>query len=267
MRSTAAALFVLTALAAAQPAAAEDRIGRIYHYLRTNTDGSEPERVRVYRDSLTRLAVNKEVSLCTNAAYVTAELDLEAGEARRLTGGRLTREGTQAAFGTLTVHPDSQRIEAQFEPQPGQRFADSLDVRGRPRVVYDFDLSDLTVLLARRADHRVDFSFGLPLIWFTAPDDFLKDLGPAEATWEADVAWNGQAAHRFRVTAPGFGGKPGTLWVSAAEGHILAAEFPAPNHDNYRDFRLVLEKVEDAGAEGWRRLLMSHWEGCPPPKP
>lgn len=238
------------------------RVGRIFHYLRTNTDGSEPERVRVFLRAAGDLAVNKAVEPCTNAAYVTATLDLDRGEARTLTGGRLTPQGTQAAFAWLTVDAASDRLSARIE-LPDQVLEGGADVAGRPRVVYDFDLADLTALAPHLADPRKGFSFAAALLWPPAMPDFLQDKGRLDAAFVAEETHMGRRALRFSVTGEAFAGKPGTLWLDAAEGHVLEAAFPLPNHDNYADFRLVLEKVEDTGEAGWTRLLMSHWEGCP----
>lgn len=243
---------------------ARDRVGRIYHYLRTNSDGSEPERVRVFRRTATDLAVNKAVEPCTNAAYVTATLDLAAGEARSLTGGRLTRQGTQDPFAYLTVDPASPRVTAHVE-LPGQTLDDTAEAGDRPRVVYDFDLADLTVLAPHLSDPRQGFSFGVVLLWPPAMPDFLQNRGRLDAAFEREETRNGRPALRFRVTGAPFGDKPGTLWLDAAEGHVLEADFPLPNHDNYDDFKLVLERVEDTGEPGWAALLASHWAGCPAP--
>lgn len=240
------------------------RTGRIYHYLRTNSDGSEPEHVRVYLRTATDLAVNKQVAACTNAAYVTATLDLVAGEARNLTGGRLTREGTQAAFAWLAIDPASPRLSARIE-LPGQVLEGAGEVSERPRVMYDFDLADLTALTPHLVEPRKGFSFGVALLWPPAMPDFLQDKGRLDAAFVGEETHRGRRALRFTVTGEAFAGKPGTLWLDAAEGHILEAAFPLPNHDNYTDFRLVLERIEDTGEDGWRKILMSHWEGCPPP--
>ena len=243
---------------------ARDRVGRIYHYLRTNTDGSEPERVRVFRRTPGDLDVNKAIEPCTNAAYVTAALDLEAGEARSLTGGRLTRQGTQDPFAYLTIDAGGPRVSAHVE-LPGQALDDTAETGDRPRVVYDFDLADLTVLAPHLTDPRQGFSFGVVLLWPPAMPDFLQARGRLDAAFEREETRNGRPALRFRVTGAPFGDKAGTLWLDAAEGHIVEADFPLPNHDNYDDFKLVLERVEDTGAAGWQALLASHWAGCPAP--
>ena len=71
-------LLALTAALTAAPAAG-DHIGRIYTYVRSDRDGAEAETIHVFRESRTRIGVAKMRSRCTNAAYVTADLDLERG--------------------------------------------------------------------------------------------------------------------------------------------------------------------------------------------
>jgi hypothetical protein len=46
-------------LALAPPAIFPDHVGRLYSYVRSNSDGSEAERVYVYRASRTRIEVAK----------------------------------------------------------------------------------------------------------------------------------------------------------------------------------------------------------------
>ena len=277
MRPLTAALCLALLAPLAAPGAAEaasgwkhdparDRVGRIYHYLRTNSDGSEPEHVRVFRRTATDLAVNKAIRPCLNAAYVTAALDLEAGEARTVTGGRLTREGTQDAFAFLKLDPASARMTATIN-LPGQTLEGAVDAGPGPRVLYDFDLADLTVLAPHLSDPRQGFSFGVILLWPPAIPDFLQNRGRLDAAFEREEPHGGRPALRFRVTGAPFGDKAGTLWLDAAEGHVLEADFPLPNHDNYDDFKLVLERVEDTGEPGWTALLASHWAGCPAPAP
>ncbi len=71
-------LLALAGCATARPEPAPvDRIGRIYSYVRTDRDGAEAETIHVYRASRTRSSVAKMRGRCLNAAYVTAELDIE----------------------------------------------------------------------------------------------------------------------------------------------------------------------------------------------
>ena len=200
---------------------------------------------------------------CTNAAFVTAELDLESGQATRLTGGRLSPNATHEDFGLLTFDPATQKLTATLTTSAGE-LRQSVHVPDQPWHLYDFDLASLTVTAASRPKPREDFSFGLPLILMgEGSADFLRYLGRADAIFVQEEEHGGRRALRFEVGGPAFGGKGGPLWLDAQEGHVLGAEWGVPNHSEYRDFKLRLTGVRDGGADEWRRLLLAHFEGCP----
>lgn len=79
MKAAALVLLALAGCAHPPAPAGADRIGRIYSYVRSNRDGSEAEQIHVFRASRTRIEVTKMRERCTNAAFVTAELDLARG--------------------------------------------------------------------------------------------------------------------------------------------------------------------------------------------
>jgi hypothetical protein len=252
------ALLLAAALAAA-PAAAVP--GRLYSYIRANSDGSEAERVHVFHRGAGEVAVAKMRAPCTNAAYVTATLDPETGEARTLTGGRLARDGSQQAFAFLTFDPATGLLSARAElPQGPLTLATK--VAHRPWHLYDFDLASLTVTSPAPA---ADFAFGLPLLLVGAEGPRFADLGRAEARFVATELRDDRAVHRYEVGGPAFGAKGGPLWRDAAEGHVVEARFGLPNHAEYRDFHLRLTGIDPDGGAAWARLVAAHWAGCPAP--
>jgi hypothetical protein len=237
--------------------------GRIYHYLRSNIDGSEPERVSVFHREPLKLEVNKAVQKCTNSALVTADLDPVLPMAVRLVGGRLQPNAKHVEFAWLTYEPKSRRLTAKVAP-PGQPPEEkSLELGEPPFHVFDFDLASLTVVTPRLKDPRSGFAFEMPLIWLGEDGWSLKSLGRAEAVFERQEAYGGKSALRFRMEGMAFGGKAGTLWLDADSRHVLAAEWPMPNHAEYKDFKLVLTGIDDGGPAAWDRLLRAHFEGCP----
>jgi hypothetical protein len=256
-----ALVFVMLALA--QPAASPDHVGRIYSYMRGNMDGSEAERVYVYRASRTRIEVAKMRTRCRNAAFVTAELDLAHGEATRLVAGRLRPDAGHEEFGLLTYDENASQVDAMVTLPQGT-FRDSVAVPDRPWHLYDYDLASLTITAQYRPDRRADFSFGLPLVLVGADmSDFLTYLGRADARFVRTELHGGRRAHRFQVGGPAFGTRGGPIWFDAAGGHIIEARWGIPNHAEYRDFRLRLTNVSDGGAGAWRRLLTRQFENCP----
>jgi len=255
-------LLALAVLALVRPVPNPDHVGRIYSYLRSNMDGSEAERVYVYRASRSRIEVAKMRTRCRNAAFVTAELDLARGEATRLVAGRLRPDAGHEDFGLLTYDEATRRVDAVVTLPQGE-LRDSVAVPDRPWHLYDYDLASLTVTAQYRPDRRADFSFGLPLVLVGADmSDFLTYLGRADARFVRTEVHGGRRAHRFEVGGPAFGRRGGPIWFDAAQGHIIEARWGIPNHAEYRDFRLRLTGVSDGGARAWRRLLTRHFAGC-----
>lgn len=247
---------------AASAQAGPDRIGRIYSYIRSDRDGAEAETIHVYRQSRTHIGVAKMRSRCTNAAYVTADLDLEGGYATRLGGGRLRPNAGREEFAVLTYDPVSRRIEARITT-PGGPLNLALAVPDAPWHIYDFDLASLTIAAQYRSDRRANLSFGLPLIWPTDGANPLRYLGRADLRFVREEVHEGRQALRFEAEGPAFGNRGGPIWFDAAEGHIIEASWGIPNHSEHRDFRLRLTRVSDGGEAEWRRLLTAHFENCP----
>lgn len=237
--------------------------GRIYHYLRSNRDGTLPEHVYVYRASAERLEVYKMVERCADAALVTAWVDPRTGQAALMTGGRLMPEARHEDFATLTFDPNAQRITAEIATDGGM-ISEQLQVPDTPWHLYDFDLAGLSVQTIGLADRRADFSFGLPLAW-NEPDEtrpLLSYMGRADARYVGEEAYRGTPALRFDVGGPALGERGGPLWIDAERGHVLGAEWGVPNHAPMTDFALRLVDVDDGGAAAWRALLTRHFEGC-----
>ena len=239
--------------------AARDHVGRIYHYLRSNRDGALPEHIHVYRKSRTEVEVYKMVRPCVNAALVTADLDFNLWSATRLVGGRLAPDARQDAFAVMTLDPGAPRIDAVVT-LPDQVLRQSLILKSLPWRLYDFDFAEFTVFAQHLRDYERDFSVEMALV-LTGPDDgdFLRRLGEAAAT--AQGLDKARGVYRYRLEGEAFP-EGGALLLDARDGHVVEVETSTPNHKEYDDFKLVLQRVDDGGAAAWRKLLLSHFEGC-----
>lgn len=252
LRTLFAALVLAACASAPEPAPS---IGRMYHYVRSNQDGSLPEHIYQYRASATALEVGKQVSPCTNSAFVTAVFDPAAGQGLSFTGGRLARDLSQDAFAWLTR--ENGALHARV---PMANIDQRVAIADEPYVLYDFDLADLNARFAGAPAPHEDFRFVVVLIWPQENvSEVFRDLGWANARFAAAETHLNRSAHRYELS----GGLNGTLWLDAREGHILEANFAEPNHTEYENFRLVLQSVHDDGAEAWRAARAAHWQGCP----
>ncbi|ESQ88291.1 hypothetical protein ABAC460_16660 [Asticcacaulis sp. AC460] len=264
----AAACLTVAALPAAAvtpgytPLGAGDPIGRIYDYTRSNRDGSLPEHIVVFRRSMTEVAVFKAIEACTTAAYVTSELNPQTLEATTLYAGKLNRDGTQRVFGRMDIDPATRIISAKID-LPGHQLSDTATAPNAPWHLFDYDLATLTVTLPHLTDPKAGFSFGMALVKTDDMSDFLTYMGRTDVRYAGEETHNGQATRRYEVGGPAFGDKGGPLWLDAKDGHIVDAEFGIPNHAEYSDFKLKLNRVSDGGEAEWNSLLRAHYTGCP----
>jgi len=265
MRTLLFSLALITSALSATTAGAQagpDRIGRIYSYVRSDRDGAEAETIHVYRQSRSQIGVAKMRGRCNNAAYVTAELDLERGYATRLGGGRLRPNAQREEFAVLTYDAAARRIDGRVETPNGPTVM-ALDVPDTPWHIYDFDLASLNIVAQYRPNRRANLSFGMPLLWPDGGANPLRYMGRADLRFVRAERHNGRRALRFEAEGPAFGNRGGPIWFDASEGHIIEASWGIPNHTEHRDFRLLLTRVSDGGEAEWRRLLTAHFENCP----
>lgn len=235
----------------------------LYHYVRSNRDGSVPEHIVHFRPDARHIAVYKWVTKCKGAAYVTADFDPAAGEATALDAGRVARDGNQTRIGRITLDPAARALDLTLDTG-ASRWAERIEGIGKPWALFDYDLADLNAAFQTRPPHG-DFAFWWAMVW---PDmgagTMVSRLGMVDAHHAGIVKRKGRAVRQFNLTLRADPSVKGHFWLDPEAGTIIAADFDRPNHDNYRDFALELERVEEGGQAAWDRLLKAHYGECPP---
>ena len=254
-----APLALLSACASVPPPATQGDL--VLHYLRTNRDGSAPEHVLHFRPTPHTIAVYKWVSKCTTAAYVTATMDDAIVEGREFVAGKVAKDGSQARFGTLTVDENGPALVATVTPAGGDPIDARHPLKGRPFLLFDFDFADLNSFLQSRRP-RGGFAFELPVVW-PGPEGLFRDLGRMTAKPFGEESRGGRRVFRYALSIEGPTPSTGTLLVDAARFHIVEAELGLPNHQEYRDFRLVLEREERGGQAAFDAQTRSQYASCP----
>lgn len=234
--------------------------GRILSYVRSNTDGTLPERVSVFQKSANEVEVYKVVSRCRQAALVTAEFDPLTDEAASLVGGRLQEDGTQQAFAWLRHHPETRELSVHMGA-PGADPVQVLPLQGAEAWrLYDFDFADFNAR-ARPPVRGESLAWSMALAWPDAPPEkILQSMGRLTASWQGTERRAGTKTHRYALSGAGFDG--GELWLDARDGTVVEVISPVPNHPGYTDFRLV-RTGRLQGADAWTDLLAGHWTDCP----
>ncbi len=217
----------------------------VYHYIRSNTDGSKPENVVIRMASRREIETFKYVRPGTASAYVvcTMEDDLRApktvrswrlsGKDRKLVAWiDASREG---GFARVQVIPTGEPAESVLLPENGWH-------------IFNMDLGSLMATLRQTKRDSVQFNFIEPN--FKALTPVMVDIGMVTATrkgWERRDGWR---SRRWELTGGPLKSERGSFWISE-EGVMVGARLPVPNHEGYRDFAMRLVSVSRMTSGEW----------------
>ena len=172
--------------------------------------------------------------------------------------GRPTRRADEVRADRLrSGKPNAVRL-SRYARRPAVGADGSAD---RPFLLFDFDFGTLNAEFQSVRPRR-DFSFALPFIW-PQEKGFLRYLGRLDANYTGFDLVGETPAVRFDLTLEGPQPSTGSLRVDQSEWYIFEAELSIPNHENNRDFRLKLQKIEPGGQSAWDTLLTRHYSHCP----
>lgn len=235
----------------------------ILHYDRSNQDGSNVEKISVFLEGPTQVAVYKRRGLGTDAALVTGEFDPAHDRAVQLIGGRLKRDGSQDARAWLTHDPDPNVLHVRLGKPDGEP-VESVSLRhDLPWRMFDFDFADWNAILAGSAPPREGIAVELVMAWPDAREgeSLLRYLGELRGTFAGEEVRLDRATCRFDLHGDWLKADQGNaIWLDAKQGFVVEALLDVPNHPGYDDFRLALTGVETGRAQ-WENLLQKHFAG------
>lgn len=237
--------------------------GTTLSYVRSNQNGSKPERILVHVAAPDELHVAKMVAPCTDAAYVTAKFFRPGDAVSQLVGGRLQRDSSQLPQAWLDAQAPGELLVRLGDPAAKPAETHAMPIK--PWRMYDFDLAEFALHGPR---NKTDFTFGLAMAWPDTAPPLVQILGQANAKF-LYTSDKGTKNH-FRISGPAFtdpvlGDRGGEIITDSKYGHVIEARLGRPNHSGYDNFLLRLTAVA-TGAEGeaaWKNALAAHWANCP----
>lgn len=230
-------------------------VGTVYHYVKTNTDGTQPEYVSLYIATPDRIESYKFHPKGSRAGLVTAEMDWKNFIPAKLESRQVFPNGERKLFATLTLNTDGKNITVSIpsaKPEPETVKLDKL-----PFHLYNFDLASLNVTLPHLADPRKTFTVGIVDPTFK-PEPLVAYKGELTVTYEKDEQRNGVDTLRYAAAGDGIGGK-GTIWVNKKLGNIEDMEFDVANNPDWKTFKLKLTKTEKMTADQWQTFIAAQF--------
>ena len=261
MRTFALVLAAVAALAAPADAqtdafrfdAARVPVGTVFHYLKSNQDGSAPEQIALYYAAPDRIEAFKYHPGESPAALVVATLDPGTMSASRLESWQLGSATERMLFATLDHDRATSEVVVEI-PVSGLP-AERLPVPALPVHVYNFDLASLGWALHHRVDPSQPFTVGLIDPRFAPEPPLFRWRGEVTIAPAAAAPADEAGVDRYSIGGEGLDGQSGWIVVDRAGGHIVEIDIPVPDHPAWQSFRLLLQRTERMDAASWQAFI------------
>lgn len=221
--------------------AARVPVGQVFHFVKSQRDGSHVTNISVYLPGTGRVEAFKWDAGGDQATLVVAELDWSRFSVKHFQGWHLVRGAAPEPRVTLDVQGD--RLSMSLMQAP-------LRISHWPWHSYDFDFTSLNLSLPHLVNPegvvrfwRTDFVYG--------DKPTVAELGEVTMRFEARERRQGVDVRRYSIGGPGLKDQSGTWLADARTGLLVEYELPIGDEPGYADVRLRLESSGRLDAAAW----------------
>jgi hypothetical protein len=224
--------------------------GTLWHFVKSNRDGSRPWKLDAYFAAPGRIEVVKWAEGASDFVEVFADIDLSRGMPQVSTQWN-TERGRRQPRMWATAAPGR-----PFHVQLADGKQLDLDVPPGSVHFWGFDLMGAAVMLPHLVDPAVPFelTFIDPNRPGKAGSPALVDTGRFEPAGEETV--HGVRCRKYRLAGPVFDGAEGSVWIDAKTGRLEQAEHPVRTSTDWTDWKLELVGSETTDALAWESFKL-----------
>lgn len=223
--------------------------GTVWHYTKSNIDGSAPWHLDLYVASPTRIDVVKWVEGASDFVEVAADIDLKRAMPVNLQQWNTTTRAREPRL-WATTQADKLLVSLAGGPQF------ELDAGGQPLHLWGFDLMGLAFVLPHLVDPGQPFEIGV--VDPNRPGSEGRPFAQGSARFEPAGAEtiNGIAARKYQISGAVFGKAVGWLWLDQTSGRLLRVEHPVPTSTDWADWKLDAVGVEQLDGLRWEQFKL-----------
>ncbi len=238
-----------------QPAKIE--IGAVYHYLKTNIDGTKPEHVSIYVAARDRIESFKFHPKGARAGLVIGTFDWAAFSATTLESWQVFADKEKVLVATLKYLPASREVEVALPFM--NRAAEKVAIPYRPFHVYNFDLASLNFAFRHLVNPRKPFKVGISDPTFSESGPAFLYRGEVEIVYDGEERRNGVQCRRYRIDGPGLANRGGTIWVARSGEHFEDVEIALADNPNWSSFKFKLQSKGRFSPAQWRDFIKAQF--------
>ena len=225
--------------------------GTVYHYVKSNIDGSYPARIVIYVRDNDHLEVLKFEAHGMDAAYVTAHIDWQTFSADQLESQIITPDGVRRSQASLS----SSYADRTFTIARQER-KDIVPVGHYPVHIYNFDFISLNYIL-RHWDHpEGDVQIGILQPNFDPdPETMLNYEGTALVKFLRNEVRNDRSCRKYSIGGEGLQGHTGVIWLDREKRIIEDVEIPIADNPDWETFKFKFISSDHMDSEAWMEFM------------
>jgi len=227
------------------------RVGTVYHYIKSNIDGSYPARILIYISDIDQLEVLKFEEHGMDAALVKAHMDWEIFSADRLESWVLTPDGNCRTQASLSSSPKDRTFTISWQGRN-----EVVNVGHYPVHIYNFDFISLNYILRHWNNPEGEVTVGVLQPNFDPdPDPMMNYEGTVALKFLEEVEHNEQPCRKYSIGGKGLKGHSGVMWVNRERGIIEDIEIPVPDNPDWDDFKFKFISDEKMSPNQWANFM------------
>ena len=231
--------------------------GVVYHYLKTNIDGTNPEHISIRFAAKDRIESFKFHPRGTRAALVIATMDWSIFSAKSLESWQVYKDKDKVLAASLVYLPASREVAVTlpFMNRPTENVA----IPFLPFHVYNFDFASLNFAFPHLINPRKPFRIGVSDPTFSEQGPAFRYRGEVEVVYLGEEQRDGQLCRKYRIDGPGLENRGGFIWVSRRTGYFQDAEIQLADNPDWQTFKFKLQKVDRMNEAQWESFMRAQF--------
>lgn len=227
------------------------RAGAVYHYTKSNLDGSNPARIYIRVRDEKNLDVWKFEMHNSDAAYVTAHMDWNSFSADQIQSWVVTSDKNRREQAKLTSSIGDGSFSINWRDQ-----TETIQVEHYPVHVYNFDFISLNFSLRHWLTPQGEVEIGIIQPNFDSEvQSVIRYDGKVTLKYLEDEERNGHACGKYSVGGEGLKNQYGRVWLDRDMMYVVDMEIPVPDNPSWDSFKFNLVSVQQMDEGVWIRFL------------
>lgn len=232
--------------------------GVVYHYDKTEKDGTNVEHISVYAANPNHLEVFKfHDEPGSRAGLVIATLDYTSFHASRLESWGVTGADEKALTATMEFTNGSKAAKITFAGSADE--PELTEIKFIPFHIYNFDLTSLNFMMRHLVDPKGSFKIGVADPNFKEEGPLFLYRGEVTVAYAGDETHNGADCRKYTINGAGVENRGGFIWVRKDGEFFEEVLMDLPDNPNWQSFRLSFKKKETMNAQGWQQFMKAHF--------